>query len=108
MALARLIIRGAIINIRGVLIRGGPITSPSIIWKCPYSSNTLNDAHQGSVGKIEGEMYLAYTCKVCKKRSSEKFSKQAYQEGVVLVRCPSCQNLHLIADNKGWFSDDKT
>lgn len=33
------------------------------------------------------------------------FSKQSYQKGVVLLRCEGCDNLHLIADNLGWFED---
>ena len=31
----------------------------------------------------------------------------SYQKGVVLVKCDGCTNLHLIADNMGWFEDDR-
>ena len=27
----------------------------------------------------------------------------AYQQGAVLVRCPGCEAMHLIADNLDWF-----
>ena len=29
----------------------------------------------------------------------------AYTTGVVLVRCPGCRNLHLVADHLGYFDD---
>lgn len=35
-----------------------------------------------------------------------QFTEHAYLHGVVMVRCPGCQNLHLISDRLGWFEDE--
>lgn len=76
--------------------------------KFSNSSALSNDENgQQKLGKIQGTLYLEFTCNKCEFRSKKTISKQAYQEGVVLIRCDGCENLHLIADNLGWFRDDK-
>ena len=71
--------------------------------------------------KIEGvktpgpKMILQFTCSYEHSpagpgddRTVKKIiSKNSYEHGVVLVRCGCCEKLHLIADNKGWFGDEK-
>ena len=53
-------------------------------------------------------MIIVFTCKVCNTRTARKMSKEAYNHGVVLIRCPCCDNLHLIADHLGYFDDNST
>lgn len=51
-------------------------------------------------------MMIAFTCKKCNTRSSHTMSKQAYTGGTVLIKCPSCNARHLIADHLKIFRDD--
>eukprot|EP00775_Hariotina_reticulata_P003968 gene3968-4221_t len=50
-------------------------------------------------------MAIAFTCGRCDTRSVKAFSRQAFEQGVVLITCPGCQAMHLIADHLGWFGD---
>ena len=51
-------------------------------------------------------MVIIFTCTVCNTRTAKTISKVAYNEGVVIARCPGCQSLHLVADRLNYFSDD--
>lgn len=74
----------------------------------PPRGTTCSQPHDEEGLRLSGgRLRLIYTCNVCERRSTKEFSKQAYTNGVVLVRCPGCSNLHLIADNLGWFGSDK-
>ena len=57
--------------------------------------------------RAEEDAYaLLFTCRVCETRTARRVSKAAYHTGTVLIRCPGCRNMHLIADHKGFFHDD--
>jgi len=58
---------------------------------------------QHVVGKIERRLAIVYSCGVCSHRFTKSFSHHAYTKGIVIIKCPSCEKLHLIADNLGWF-----
>ena len=56
--------------------------------------------------RAEEDAYaLLFTCRVCETRTARRVSKSAYHTGTVLIRCPGCRNMHLIADHKGFFHD---
>lgn len=69
------------------------------------TTHTLNIDSIPGTSKGKRQLAIIYTCNVCNTRSAKKFTEHAYNHGVVLVRCPNCQSLHLIADRLGFFTD---
>lgn len=53
---------------------------------------------------VSDKFELQYTCKRCDTRNSNKVSRIAYRNGVVIVVCKGCMAKHLIADNLGWHN----
>ncbi|KAG0167184.1 hypothetical protein DFQ28_005680 [Apophysomyces sp. BC1034] len=73
-----------------------------------HTCRTLQHEDENASVDPKHQMLIGFTCKVCEERSHHVMSKLAYTKGVVLIQCPGCENRHLIADNLGWFRDEKT
>ncbi|KAF7726605.1 hypothetical protein EC973_008569 [Apophysomyces ossiformis] len=73
-----------------------------------HTCRTLRHENEDIGVDPKHQLLIGFTCKVCQERSHHVMSKLAYTKGVVLIQCAGCQNRHLIADNLGWFRDEKT
>ena len=72
-----------------------------------WSYELKDEKLKGISQDISGNYMIIYTCKVCDTRQSRSFTKNAYKNGIVILKCEGCKGLHLIADNLGWFQDGK-
>mmetsp|Transcript_1816 Transcript_1816/g.2336 ORF Transcript_1816/g.2336 Transcript_1816/m.2336 type:complete len:224 (+) Transcript_1816:178-849(+) len=84
------------------------------------SMNELDTSEKENISPLleklrNGEkMVIGFTCTYAgachtqeeARRQYKIISKKSYYEGVCLVKCP-CEKLHLIADNLGWFGEDR-
>jgi protein import protein ZIM17 len=50
---------------------------------------------------------MMFTCGHCNHKDTKTFTKKSYHTSVVIIKCEGCGNNHLIADNLGWFRDEK-
>ncbi|CAD6893793.1 unnamed protein product [Tilletia controversa] len=87
--------------------QGAASSLPATTASQSSSSQSESESGSKSIGEIKPRLSLTFTCTVpdCGHRSTHEFSKQAYTRGIVLVKCPGCQNRHLIADHLGWFNE---
>jgi protein import protein ZIM17 len=51
------------------------------------------------------QMQAVFTCGWCDVRQSKVFTRMAYEQGVVVVKCNGCGVQHIMADNLGYFED---
>ncbi|CAH3193590.1 unnamed protein product [Porites evermanni] len=84
-----------------------PRTKIIVYCKRSLCGGAQNNASKLGLIEQSSKFQLVFTCKVCDTRSRKVISKQAYTKGVVIVKCPGCNNNHLIADNLGWFFNDE-
>ncbi|OJZ80948.1 hypothetical protein ASPFODRAFT_147032 [Aspergillus luchuensis CBS 106.47] len=76
------------------------------------SADASTDAQNEEQNRLRREQEPAYqitfTCKPCGERSSHRMSKHGYHRGTVLIKCPSCDARHVIADHLNIFFDKKS
>mmetsp|Transcript_3814 Transcript_3814/g.5786 ORF Transcript_3814/g.5786 Transcript_3814/m.5786 type:complete len:153 (+) Transcript_3814:38-496(+) len=85
-----------------------PVPAFSVFQKRAFSLVPTDQEQEAKAKAADkaAKLGIAFTCAKCETRCTKFFSRVAYEEGVVLCRCPGCQKYHLIADNLKWFGDE--
>ncbi|KAL4959033.1 DNL-type zinc finger protein [Aspergillus stella-maris] len=84
---------------------------PSPLTDRPSNPDTdAANAEQNRARREKEPAYqLTFTCKPCGERSTHRVSKHGYHRGTVLIRCPGCENRHVISDHlKIFFNHSMT
>ncbi|KAJ4778462.1 DNL-type zinc finger protein [Rhynchospora pubera] len=80
-------------------------TNSNIVSNFGKEQNVTYKAFSSLKMSTRHDMAMIFTCKVCETRSMKTASRESYETGVVVARCPGCNNLHSIADRLGWFGE---
>lgn len=59
----------------------------------------------GFVGAKRIGISFVCTADDCNTRISKTVGRRSYETGTVIIQCPGCYKHHVIADNKGMYSD---
>jgi len=85
-------------NVRALSVR----TFASDVVSADSDADAPSTSGEGNRRK---DLYMMFTCGRCETRAVRGFSRQAYENGVVIVTCPGCLNKHVVADRMGWFGE---
>lgn len=59
----------------------------------------------GSVGADRIGVVFTCTADNCGQRIVKSVRRQSYEKGTVVVKCPKCEKIHVIADHLGMYAD---
>mmetsp|Transcript_3407 Transcript_3407/g.3960 ORF Transcript_3407/g.3960 Transcript_3407/m.3960 type:complete len:176 (+) Transcript_3407:310-837(+) len=89
----------------------GSLRYCSTASKCLQTVNINRKAWTGTVpltvlpGTLKEASYnILYKCHECDTHGAWQVSKHVFHNGLIAVRCPGCNQLHLISDTLGCFS----